>query len=325
MNAFIKPIQLGKLKLASNLVQGPLAGYSCAAFRTLIWEYSHPGFCTTEMISAHDLVHRKNKPQRYLYKDPTEKILSYQLSGNNPEHLAKATEIVNKAGADIIDLNCGCPVNKIRRKNCGSKLLTNPEQLFTLVSAIKQNTNAAVSIKIRVSTPINDHDDKEVVDAAIRAGVDFITVHGRHWTQRYDVPSQIEAIAHIVKLSTVPVFANGDVENHESLNQLFEKTHCAGVMIARASVGRPWLFSQLTSSTATPSLPEIGHIFITHIERIKQLENDKLAVLQARKLAKYYGQHIMQCTEFVNEIQQAESLLQVIAIVRQYFASYRSK
>ncbi|MBS0358542.1 MAG: tRNA-dihydrouridine synthase family protein, partial [Proteobacteria bacterium] len=224
MQNYIKPIQLGSLKLQSNIVQGPLAGYSCAPFRVLAWRYGQPGFCTTEMISANDLVHRREKPKRFLYRDPEEKILSYQLSGNDPLMLAKATEIVTKEGADIIDLNCGCPVNKIRRKNCGSKLLTTPEQLYQLIRAIKQNTDAVVSIKIRVASPVHDHDEALIIDAATKAGVDFITVHGRHWTERYDKLCQIEAIARIVKMTNLPIFANGDVADIDSLNHIFEKT-----------------------------------------------------------------------------------------------------
>lgn len=322
----IKPIQIGSIKLPSNVVQAPLAGYSCAPFRVLATRYGKPGFCSTEMISAHDLVHKKAQPKRYLYRDPEEGLLSYQLSGNNPEILARATEIVTKAGADLIDLNCGCPVDKIRRKGCGSKLLTTPEKLYQLLSAIKSYTHVPVSAKIRVATPINDHDEHALVDAISQAGAHFITVHGRHWTERYDVACQMDAIQRIVSFSKLPVFANGDVCDIQSMQSLFAKTNCAGVMIGRAGVGRPWIYQQLLAEQLQipfqePVHEQIAHMYIEHIERLILLENEKLAVLQARKLAKYYSAGIKNRPLFINDIQQAASFNQIKNITMQYFKS----
>lgn len=310
--SLINPITLPKLTLANNLIQAPLAGYSCAPFRVLTTRYGNPGFCTTEMISATDLVHRKHKPKRYLWRDPEEKKLCYQLSGSDPDILQRAVEIVAKHGADIIDLNCGCPVNKIRSKNSGSKLLVFPEKIHALVRAMKSNTDATVSIKIRVANQLVDHDDFAVVDAAQSAGVDFITVHGRNWCERYDVACHHESIAAIVRYARVPIIANGDVDDVASFKKIISETGCAGVMIARASVGRPWLFQEIIKASnnepfVAPSFSEIAAIFLEHIERLMDLENEKLAVLQARKFAKYYARELPHRTEFVTAIQKATS------------------
>ena len=301
--SLIKPIQIGSLKLPSNLIQAPLAGYSCAPFRVLAHQHGQPGFCTTEMMSAKDLIHRKSPLQRYTWRDPREGILSYQLSGNQPDELAKATEIVSELGADIIDLNAGCPVHKIRSKGYGSALLRNSEQLSACLKAMKNNTDKLVSVKIRVAGEIHDHIDMEIADAIEQSGIDFMTVHGRHWTERYERPSRVDSIAAIKKRVSIPVFANGDVSDANSVKSIFSATGCDGLMIGRASVGRPWLFAQLRAECNNkpfnqPSFSEIGTYFWEHIEGLISLENEVIGLLEARKFAKYYSRNLANSEEF---------------------------
>ncbi len=308
------------------IIQGPLAGYSSAPFRRLIWEQSSPFFCTTEMISAKDLRHRKHNPKRFLHRDPAEKKLSFQLSGNDPDDLAFATEIVSKLGADIIDLNCGCPKPKIRKKMCGTKLLSSPELLFKLVSSIKNNTDASVSIKIRIASPINDHDDKAVIDAAESAGVDFITVHGRHWTEGYDVGCQIESIRKIKQLSQVPIIANGDVDDLESLKNMIKFSACDGIMIARATLGRPWLIEKINSTLVgkvfnEPSREAIGEMFKQHLLDLIELDGEHLAILQSRKLAKYYARNCENHSVFTEKMQTVQSINEALNFADSFFAS----
>lgn len=290
---YIKPLKVGHLQLTNNLIQGPLAGYSCAPFRLLTHRLGQPAYCTTEMLSAKDIARQAKLRKRYLWKEPAEGLVSYQLSGNDPADLASAAKIVTEAGADLIDLNCGCPVNKIRQKSAGSKLLSQPSKIAELVAAIKANTHVAVSVKIRVDSSSGDKNNLLVVKAVEESGADLLIVHGRHWTEKYDIPCNLEQIAEIAARCKIPVIANGDVEDVVSLKRTFELTGCAGIMIARASVGRPWLFQQLQHELegkifAPPSLVEIGTLFLEHLHRLAALETEYLAVIQARKLAKYY-------------------------------------
>ncbi len=289
----IKPLTIGNTTFTSNLIQGPLAGYTCAPMRKLTWTNSQPAYCTTEMVSANHLVHAKAPPMRYFSRDKTEGPLCFQLSGNNPEHLALATRKINNLNCEIIDINCGCPVNKIRNKGAGSKLLANPEHIAKLINAVKQHTDAAVTIKIRVSGEYTDQDDLLVAQSAEKAGADAIIVHGRHWTERYETPCRYEQIKRIVKAVDIPVIGNGDVEDATSLQKMFAETHCAGVMIARASLGQPWLFakiqSELNGNTYTlPTPDEIGCMFLQHIGDLAAQDGELRALLQARKLVKYY-------------------------------------
>lgn len=324
MTNIIHPITLGKLQLPSNLVQAPLAGYTCAPFRVLAHRYGKPGFCCTEMISAKGLISRKDKPKRFLWRDPEEGFTCYQLAASEVDVLARATEMVTDSGADIIDLNCGCPARKIRATGNGSKLLQTPEKIYALVKAMRSATDAVVSIKIRVSGTAGDNSDIAVLQAAESAGIDFITVHGRNWRERYDIPCRLADIAALVAAANVPVFANGDIADYESLQATKEATGCAGFMIGRASVGQPWLFQQLAHrdrglTPEQPSFSEIGAIFSDHIQQLAKLEGERLAVLESRKLAKYYARGLMYRSRLMEEVQHTTELKPLMRVIAHYF------
>jgi tRNA-dihydrouridine synthase B len=247
------------------------------------------------MISCKTLINRRRAANlRYLTKSTLEGPLSFQLSGSDAQELAEATKIATDHGANLIDLNCGCPVKKIRQKGAGSTLLTNPSQLYQLIKAMKQNTHLPVSIKIRVQGNNVEKFNQSIVDVVTDAGLDFLVVHGRDWTEKYDSPCRYDEIKFFVDNLKIPVIGNGDITDLASLNKMLA-TGCAGAMIARAGVGQPWLIAKLTAEINNkhfiiPSNIEISKIFLRHVQQLSDLlKNEKLAVLQARKFAKYYA------------------------------------
>jgi tRNA-dihydrouridine synthase B len=288
-----KTLILGKANFSSPLIQGPLAGVSCAPFRMLTWEYSQPAFCTTEMISCKTLIHSPTSHRRYVYKAPQEGPLCFQLSANNPEELGVGTKMATDFGADLIDLNCGCPVKKIRSKGAGSHLLSQPSQIYAMIRAMKNNTDKPVSIKIRVDARSSDRFNEDIAKAVADADADFITVHGRHWTEGYDVNCSYKDIQFFVESLNIPVIGNGDVACSASLQRMLE-TGCAGAMIGRAGVGKPWLIQQLIDpSTPTPPPQEILDIFWEHLTGLSALlSQEKFAIFQMRAMVKYYGRHL---------------------------------
>jgi len=321
----IKPLQLGNKIFPSNIIQGPLAGISCAPFRRLIWQYSQPAFACTEMISCKTLL---NQPlalqQRFVKKDPAEGPVCFQLSANNPEELADATKKVTDYGADLIDLNCGCPVRKIRSKGAGSKLLTDSAALFKLIRAMKENTHVPVSIKIRVQGDSNEKFNHEIAKMVADSGVDYLIVHGRHWTERYDVACRHDEIEFFVNELKIPVIGNGDIADAASLKKMFA-TGCAGVMIGRAGVGQPWLIAKIIAEMqaekyAIPALKEIGAVFIDHVEQLGELiRSEKFAVLQARKVAKYYARDVANRIDFCVAINGCKTIADLKAVALRYF------
>lgn len=296
-----------------NLIQGPLAGVSTSAFRSLTSKYSQPAYTCTEMISCKTLIHQGGSAKkRYLAKDPGEGPVCFQLSGNQESELAEAVKIVTDAGADLIDLNCGCPVKKIRSKGAGSSLLSDVQKLYHLISAMKQNTHVPIAIKIRVQGG-KEKFNHELASMIADSGLDFLVVHGRHWTEHYETPCRHDQIQFFVEALNIPVIGNGDVADPGSLMKMFA-TGCAGVMIGRAGVGQPWLIGKLIAEMQekkfnSPSLTEIGQVFIQHTTKlITLLGNEKFAILQARKLAKYYARPLPDRMEFAALINQCESL-----------------
>jgi tRNA-dihydrouridine synthase B len=323
--ALIKPLKLGSKTFPINLIQGPLAGVSCAPFRRLTWEYSQPAFSCTEMISCKTLIYNaKSSHHRYITKDPKEGPVCFQLASADPKELAEATKRVTEYGADLIDLNCGCPVKKIRSKGAGSSLLTHPVKLYQLISAMKQNTHLPISIKIRVEGQSNEKFNAEITKVVSEAGTDFLVVHGRHWTEHYETPCHHNQIEFFVNQLKIPVIGNGDIDCVNSLKKMLA-TGCAGVMIARAGVGQPWLIRKLIAEIhqqnfSTPSFKEIGEIFITHIAELAQLlDNEKFSILQARKIAKYYARGLTAKMQFCNEINECDNISDLRSICRHYF------
>lgn len=321
----LKPLQLGSKTFPTNLIQGPLAGISCAPFRTLTWEFSQPAFSCTEMISCKTLINKSlNAQQRFVKIDEREGPVCFQLSANNPEELGEACKRVTDYGADLIDLNCGCPVKKIRNKGAGSSLLTNPTQLYHLITSMKNNTHLPVSVKIRVEGSSKDTFNHELVKVITEAGADYLIVHGRHWTEHYETPCNHDEIKFFVENMKIPVIGNGDIACLDSLKKMMA-TGCAGMMIGRAGVGQPWLIEKLRKELenkpfSPPSPPEISLIFIRHVRELcVLLRNEKFAILQARKFAKYYARTIYRKIEFCEAMNTCTDLKTFEKLCLDYF------
>jgi tRNA-dihydrouridine synthase B len=321
----IKPLQLGNYTYPTNIIQGPLAGVSCAPFRNLTWRYSQPAFSCTEMISCKTLLYQPAQAQRrYIEKSAAEGPVCFQLSSCDPVELAAATRLATTVGADLIDLNCGCPVKKIRSRGAGSSLLLDAPRIYQLITAMKQNTHLPVSIKIRVQ---GNHEkfNQDVANAVSDAGADFLIVHGRHWTEHYETPCRHDDIEFFVQALKIPVIGNGDITCLDSLKKMFA-TGCAGVMIGRAGVGQPWLIKKLSAAMTQqefvlPSHREIGAIFIEHITGLMALlNNEKFAVLQARKLAKYYARTLPEKADLCAALNTCETHSEFITHCLRYFS-----
>ena len=280
---------IGSLQLKSRLIQGPLAGISCAPFRELFSFYTNPAYAVTEMISAKSIVHNKNLNSRYLYKSPKEGLLCIQLSGNDPEIMYEAVKICLNYNPDLIDLNCGCPEPKIRKKGCGSALMDTPLILKSVIEAIRAATTIPVTVKIRTAGNTKDNNYLNALNVLQKAQVDAIIVHGRHHTENYDVRANYQQIRNIVENSSIPIIANGDVYDKESMQHCFESTKASGIMLSRASIGRPWIYQELLANKNQPHQDERLTIFKYHIEQLITLEqNEHVAVMQARRLIKHY-------------------------------------
>ncbi|KGP64280.1 nitrogen regulation protein [Legionella norrlandica] len=287
MHTFINSsLQIGSLKLPHRLIQGPLAGYSCAPFRELFNLYVPPAYCVSEMSSAIDILNKHSIQSRYIYRSVKEKHLAYQISGSEPHVLAEAATKLQSLGADMIDINCGCPKTKIRKKGAGSALLEDPKKLLEIISKVRFAITIPLTIKIRIQ---NNEKDLILAKQIEESGADALIVHGRRWTDDYDISCNWGQIANIKKSVKIPVIANGDISNPLSLKSAFEISGCDGFMISRAGTGKPWLYQDLlTQHTTHISFDEKLKLFMTHLDGLSLLENEHKAVLQSKSLIRFY-------------------------------------
>jgi tRNA-dihydrouridine synthase B len=283
------PFHIGTLTLPHRLIQAPLAGISCAPFRALFSKYTKPAYAVTEMISAHSMLRHEALNKRYLSRSAQEGLWCIQLSGQNPELMREATQIANQYQPDLIDLNCGCPKPKIRSKGCGSALMDTPKILASVLTAMRKATHLPLTAKIRVAGNTNDKAYLEAARIIEACGIDAVIVHGRHHAENYDTPANYQQIAEVVQSVKIPVIANGDISDALSLKNCMDISGAAGYMIARASIGKPWLFQDLLGHRQDISKLEILNCFQTHINQLAVLEgSEQVALFQARRLIKWY-------------------------------------
>lgn len=282
-----EPFNIGSLQLPNRLIQGPLAGFSCAPFRQLYYQFIPPAYCVSEMISAYDVLYKHPVDSRYLYRAPEEKTLCYQISGRDPTVMAQAAHRLEALGADLIDLNCGCPKNKIRKKGAGSALLEKPELLYEIVSAVRVAISIPLTVKLRIQGGLTD---MALAQSLESAGADALIVHGRRWTDDYDTPSDLHQIQRIKKAIRIPVIANGDIIDKDSLAHAMGVSGADAYMIARAGSGNPWIYQALLETKVMAPPPLLAQIngFMTHLQGLSNLESEHQAILQSKSLVRYY-------------------------------------
>lgn len=320
----IQPLRIGNLTLENNLVQAPLAGYSSMPFRLLSWTLGRPGLLATEMISAKALRQGSDSQEQYIVKSPDEGPVLYQLWGAEPDALGYAAAKVTERGADAVDLNCGCPVRKVRAANSGSKLMEDPPLIGRLVAAMRKNTTLPISVKIRVGTSPTNFNGLEVAKVAEAEGVDWITIHGRHAKEAYGTPCRYEEIARIKDAINVPVVGNGDVRDGDSARAMFERTGVDGAMIGRACMGAPWVFDRIKTECAgqiytPPTQPEIGRVILRHHDLLVELIGPERAVRHCRKLGSFYSKAFAGAREFRNSLNFCHCRDDLAELIDKYF------
>ncbi|MBE9032625.1 tRNA dihydrouridine synthase DusB, partial [filamentous cyanobacterium LEGE 11480] len=230
-----QPLHIGNVQVDSRVLQSPLSGVTDLVFRRLVRRYAPTSMMYTEMVQASSLRHLKAIP-KIMEVDPGERPISIQLFDCRPDFLAEAAQVAVAQGADTIDINMGCPVNKITKNGGGSSLLRQPE----LAAKIVKTVVAAVAIPVTVKTRIGwDEDEITILDFAARmeaAGAAMITVHGRTRAQGYNGTAKWEWIRRVKQISQIPVIANGDIFSVESAVACLEATGADGIMCSRGTL-----------------------------------------------------------------------------------------
>ncbi|MDI7743839.1 tRNA dihydrouridine synthase DusB [Lysinibacillus fusiformis] len=317
-----KPFQIGDIVMDNRVVLAPMAGVCNSAFRLTVKEFG-AGLVYAEMISDKGLVQRNKKTLDMLYIDERENPLSLQIFGGDKETLVEAARYVDKnTNADIIDINMGCPVNKIIKCEAGAKWLLDPNKIYEMVSAVVDAVDKPVSVKMRIGWDEEHIFAVENAQAAERAGAAAIAMHGRTRVQMYEGKANWDIIREVKKNISIPFIGNGDVETPQDAKRMLDETGVDAVMIGRAALGDPWMIYRTVQYLETgelkpePSVAEKMDVCLLHFERLMQLKGEKVAVREMRKHASWYLKGIRGNGKIRNIINQIETAAELRAVLQ---------
>ncbi len=281
--------------IQSRVSLAPMAGITDYVLRSLVRKYSKTCLLTTEMISSEYLAQTMNgrSGTEILKRDNNHSPISYQISGHKPHMMNAAAKNLTQY-ADMIDINMGCPVNKVVKGQDGCALMRNIPLASDLVKAVKEGTDKPVSVKFRLGYTVDEMNYVEYGQAMQEAGAEFITIHGRTRSQMYSGQADWKLIKALKRNVDIPVFANGDVASVESASQCLEESEADGVAIGRAIMGDPSLIHRIEHYLHTgeklpiPSLEEKIEMLKEHIDEEIKLRGENVGIKFCRKFYPYY-------------------------------------
>jgi nifR3 family TIM-barrel protein len=319
----ISGFHIGSIRLANPLILAPLAGVTDLPFRLLAKEQG-AALTVTEMVSARGLMEGGRRTLELLDTHPLEQPYCVQLFGSVPEYLARAAEIVQDMGAQIIDLNVGCPVKKVARQGAGAALLKDFPLLTRILKALRKACRVPLTVKTRVGWRPGEGDVLDLAPILAGEGVDAVTLHPRWAVQMFGGQADWTKAARLVEAFPGPVIGNGDITRPEDIPQKMAQTGVAGVMIGRAAMGNPWIFSQglavLDGRPYEPvSLDDRLAAALRHARLLADREGSKHAVFRLRTVLMWYSRGLPGATTFRRDVYRIKDFGELEARLEQYF------
>ena len=319
-------IQIGPHKLPARAVLAPMAGITDLPFRRLCREFG-AGLTVSEMvISDTTLWDTRKSSLRLAHDDNTPRAV--QIAGAEPLMMADAARRCADMGADIIDINMGCPAKKVCKKAAGSALLKEPELVKEIVSAVVAAVDIPVTLKIRTGWSRDQRNGIYIAKLAQDCGIRSLAVHGRTRECRYLGNAEYDTIAAIKQAIDIPVFANGDICSAQQAKQVLDYTGADGVMIGRGAQGKPWLFREINAYLATgvlavPAAPaEIKQVLLSHLSALYRFYGEQQGLRIARKHCAWYLQELDPTTGFRGIFNRLESPSAQQDAVHRYFEQH---
>ena len=307
-------LNIGGVPLKSHAVLAPMAGVSDRAYRELCVRFG-AAYCVSEMVSSKALSFNSKKSEELMEISDLERPCGIQIFGDDPKCMADAAKHALENKPDIIDINMGCPAPKISSNGSGSALMKNPRLCGEIVKAVTAVTDIPVTVKIRKGWDDDSVNAVEVAKICESAGAAAITVHGRTRQQYYKPPVDYDIIKAVRESVSVPVIANGDIDSAERAKEVMDITGCDLVMIGRATLGNPWIFSQINAYLENPNVkihpPDLEErlgVMIEHIGKMVEYKGEHMAMLQARKLVVGYFKGMKGAAALRNEAGKIKTL-----------------
>jgi nifR3 family TIM-barrel protein len=293
MSFLKKPFTLGSKELPSNVFCAPLAGCSDVPFRRMTSRYK-PGLIYTEMVKMDALVRNDPYTFRMLDYEMGMHPIGGQICGSKPELAGICAKIIEDLGFDVVDLNCGCPVDKVTKDGSGSAMLKTPEKIGEILSNMVAAVKIPVTVKIRAGWDANSICSAEITQIAERAGASAICIHGRTRAQAYKGPANWEYIAQAKQAAKkIQVIANGDIFDPLAARGIFEASGCDAILLARGTMGQPWLIEDIYhffeyGERIKRSSLDYKQALLEHIAHIISYQTDRKALLDLRRVGCFY-------------------------------------
>lgn len=317
-------LQIANIPLATNLLLAPIAGYCDLAFRLVVRSFGGVGLACTDLLSPEGVLRENTRSMELAATNDADKPLAMQLYGSDVDRLCEAARWAEDHGATIVDINMGCPVDKVTKRDGGSKLLCDPDRTLRMVEKIKASLRwAPLTSKLRLGW-----DDSCIVAPYLAArleetGVSLITIHGRTTEMRFSGQARLDGIAEVVAaVKRIPVIGNGDIRTPQDAKRMIEYTKCAGVMIGRGALSVPWIFRDTWSYLTTgvipepPTLEEKCQAMRTHFYNMCEFRRERSAVIELRKRVSWYAKTMHPCAmlkermRLMNSAAEFEQILQ---------------
>lgn len=295
-------MQIGAIDLANQVILAPMAGVTDQPFRLLAKEMGC-ALVYSEMVSDKGLIYKNSNTTEMLKIDSRERPIAVQIFGSEPDSMAEAAKIVETAGADIIDINMGCPTPKIVKNGEGAALMRLPELAYRIIASVVEAVSVPVTIKIRKGWDEANPNAVQLAMLAEKAGAAAIAVHGRTREQFYAGHADWNTIKAVKDSTSIPVIGNGDIRTPYDAERMLTETNCDGIMIGRASQGNPWIFRQVTNYLATgkllpqPSLNERLEIMLRHMEMLVEHKGLYIGIREMRRHAAWYTKGLPRSAE----------------------------
>lgn len=317
-------MRIGSLQLDNPVILAPMAGITDLPYRLIMKRFG-AALVFTEMISANGLHYGGTGSEELLRSSPEERPLGVQLFGDDPERLAEAAKRV-EANADLIDLNCGCPVKKVVGSGAGSALLRDPLKVARIVAAVRKATARPLTIKMRSGWDAASRNYLDIARLAVSEGVDAVTLHPRTKSQMFGGRADWSEIAALKEAVAVPVIASGDLFSAEAATAVLGQTSCAAVMVARGGYGNPWLIRQIIDRLAgrpeqQPSAEERLTVARDHLDLFLATYGPARTLAHMRKHLCWYTHGLTHATGFRQKINLTRTVDDMYALLSDFAAA----
>jgi tRNA-dihydrouridine synthase B len=318
-------MHIGSYQLKNNLIVAPMAGVTDRPFRQLCKSMG-AGMAVSEMVASNSLLRGSAKTRRRANHEGEVDPISVQIAGADPRMLADAARYNVDEGAQIIDINMGCPAKKVCNVMAGSALLRDEPLVGRILDAVVAAVSVPVTLKIRTGWDRGNRNALSVARTAERAGIKALAIHGRTRACGYSGVAEYDTIAAVKASVGIPVIANGDISTPERVKQVLDYTRADGVMIGRAAQGRPWMFREIQHFLETgqrlpaPEVGEIHRVLIGHLNDLYQFYGEYTGVRVARKHISWYTKGLAGSAAFRHAMNQLETSAAQLQAVNDFFA-----